>query len=263
MQTPQQSGYVYVIFHGLWTFEISDDKQYILAHTPREHDHRVAAGYLIPGSEPQSEAGLLDLPGGELQLVGVQPGTQKRFRNDLNAWIGKGQIERPHLRHCVIKLPLAEDIHSARRVNVTRPPHHPFAHVDGETMQPNIVSMVQVFEYAVTGRPDIQPPTGVPLDNSGDRLKLHVFAEPVAFHEPFHARNAYTRMAGIFGLEIVPITELFTPPDSSNVPGLTDEDTIGFTDLLLKAADRGESGSNCDALIIDRTKYGTGPENAG
>ena len=230
-----------------------------MAHTPHDEEHRIAAGHLTleAGRAAQQDSfAVVDLPPGELELVGIQPRDKKHFDKALNAWIGKGKLD-PKQRYCVIRLPLALNVYSARRVEVKRPPQHPFADVDGEHMQPDTVSMVQVFEYLISGRPDIQPPGGVPSDTSGERLKLHVFAEPMHPPKPFHGRNAYTRMAQMFGLRIVPITPLWRTPHNSNVPGLTHKDTEGLSDTIA----RGESGSNCDALIIDRTTLGSESEN--
>jgi hypothetical protein len=258
---------VYVVFHGLWVFEVPETGDKIFAHTPYDEDHRVAAGFLdIQEHRDDSQTVHCEVQGaniktilpGESKLIGVKRGSYSdRFDRAKNAFIDRGELTHRHLRYCTIELPQTEHIYSVRRIPRPDPKdlEHPFADRDGEKMYIEEVSMVQVFQYEIDGTPDIYPPGDVPVRPAGHETpaQLHVFAEPEITHRAFHGRIAYTRMAEMMGLKIVPIAELSTPPTDPGVPGMTKCDTIGLSDRINHSIFLGESGSNCDALVIDKS----------
>jgi hypothetical protein len=257
--SPAYSGQttLYVIFHGLWAFETRVDK--ILARTCIEEEHEIVAG---PGMQAL-------LPGHcRLINTGQQPRTTNQFHDDVNVIVTNKKFALPSKQFCVIELPLPRHIESLRSTQPDNPPEIPFGGVDGEKLRPEEVSMVQILFYTVPDPSKVQlvPPGITPVyDQPTDTAKLHIFAEtPCRMTDIpglLHVRDAYTKLALLFNLDIVPLAAAFTPPFDPNLPGLSFQDLMNLDEMMMglqnlddtKEKLMADSGSNCDPLIIDNT----------
>lgn len=247
---------LYVLFHGLWGFEMRTDK--ILAHTPIEEEHDFVAGY-IDFTDPDSPIEhTKPLTAGHARLLGVTPGKKNDFDPYNNVVVRNFGLIRPEKRFCVVELDLPDDIKSVRNVTVQPKPRHPFGGIVGEDLHPKKVSMVQVFIYSVgdIGDVSLQPCNVHPhQDPYTGTAKIHIFAQPRGMVGTMHARDAYCKLTDLFKLDIVPLAPLFTKPDNPCLPGLSEDDTKNLAEKLMKPSPfLSESGSNCDALVIDNVE---------
>jgi hypothetical protein len=237
-----------VVFHGLWAFETK--RHGILAHTTKT-PHHVFQGGNLGGP-------MYDLQSGVNYKLVVRPdkGDDKDFEEDENVVLRNKPLADSRERFCTVWLPPATFIQSERKVPVVK---KSFAGCDGSKLEPRQVSMVQVFVYQHleharirrlrAWKPDIQP------DDTAD---LHFRAEPQTRDVPcLHSIQSYVQLAEMFGLEIVPVRELFIKAKAPDPPikGLDQADM----ELLVEPNDSpgigdqrpmGLSGSNCDSLVI-------------
>jgi hypothetical protein len=119
------------------------------------------------------------------------------------------------------------------------------------------VSMVQVFVYTFQDINDIELcPMSIPLKPGAPTtpVKLHIYAQPAmgGHMDPLDARDAYTKLAKTFGLDVVPIAPFFTPAEDPGICGLNEDDMQNLGEM--STASLGDSGSNCDALVVDNHK---------
>jgi hypothetical protein len=256
---PESKTTLYVIFHGLWVFETTKD--WIYAHTPIDEEHEIRAGHIVTAQSAKKVKGDLLVPG-LYRLLGVDNGQVNEFDTNDNPVVQNTKLEQPHRRFCEIRLPPAVKIRSLRLVDTSGPTKakHPFAGIVGENLKPPRVAMVQVFEYLTADWKQVQleplkRETTMPLFNqSTNTATLHVHASPSGgLHNPYHARNAYSKMAEMFKLDIVAITGLYAHAHDEGIPGLTVDDMLSLMELREGAHQpaAGASGSNCDALVID------------
>jgi hypothetical protein len=182
------------------------------------------------------------------------------FDAGLNALVRNAPFVQPSRQFCVVELPLPKEIRSLRNIKVPAPPPHPYAGKDGENMKPTKVSMVQLFIYDVEDLQGVEltPPGVHPHKHETTPTgKIHVCAQPRGPVGPYHARDAYTKLALLFGLDIIPIVPLTGMTGGSGLPvGLDDGDLLALEDPIVRThpyTTKGESGSNCDALVIDNT----------
>src|SRR6185295_1845712 len=124
-----------VVFHGLWAWEVQPDR--ILAHTPIEPEHEIAVGDFSEQTP---------IPAGtHCVLIGVDAGHANAFVPQQNVVVSNRPFTDVSKRHCVIELPLPQDIRSLRRVHVST--KQPFSGRDGARLHPAEVTMVQVLIY--------------------------------------------------------------------------------------------------------------------
>lgn len=252
---------LYVLFHGLWGFEATPDK--ILAHTPIEEDHDFLAGYYLFEEGQVVDQTEQLIPGVcRLSGTGTQAQTTNIFEPELNVILKDVPFEGAAKRFCVVELPLPRKILSLRNVHVPKTPRHPFAGLNGEDLHPKQVSMVQVFVYEVENMQDVvlTPPGVRPKeDPSTNTAKIHVYAQPketmMGTMAELHGRDAYTKLAYLFGLRIIPAAPLFEAASDPKTPGLDSADMLNLSEQMKMNMGilHGESGSNCDALVIDNT----------
>ena len=254
---------VYVLFHGLWAFESKKDR--ILAHTPFEEEHTVRAGYFErPGGVLADRT--LPLYSGRAHVTGVTYGDKTRFDPAQNVIVVNApfQSKIADKRFGVVDVGKPIDILSLRRVKVQPPPRVPFAGTKGEDLHPEEVSMVQVFVYSTAGpdRVGISSSRARPHIDTHKRVaKIHVYAEPPGMPPPLHARDAYTQMAEMFDVEIVPIAPLFVPYKDPGVYGLDADDMRMLNEQTQgPMMGMGSKASNCDALVIDNADW-TDPDS--
>lgn len=255
----------FVIFHGLWIFEVHD--RGIRAHTNFEPEHIVCAGHFQKIGSTFADR-TVRLPSGDLRITGVKPGSDLDFDPDLNVVLE----ERPFMekfanrRFAMVHLPPPLCIHSLRNIDVPQSPMHPFAGVQGECLHPDLVSMVQAFEYHSATPPKIrlEPTKATPLID-GKNVKLHIYAEPPTTPDKYHARDAYTSLAEMFNLDIIPVAPMFAPAADPQVHGLKLEDMNMLMENLMPmpSIGVGSKGSNCDALVVDnRTRKSAAADHA-
>jgi hypothetical protein len=249
---------LYVIFHGLWIFETRADK--ILAHTCIEEDHDIVAGY-VDYNQPSAPT-LKELVPGTLKLIhtGHQPRTTNQFHDDLNIVLKNIRFALPSKRFCVIEMPLPRQIQSARSTPPDNPPTIPYGGIDGEKLRPIKVSLAQILLYTVLDPSKVQlVPLGITpkYDASTDTAKLHIFAQPSSpmadMMGRFHVRDAYSKLAMLFGLDIVPLAPAFIRPSDPGLKGLTINDMLNRGEMPPMSPEEGDSGSNCDPLVIDNS----------
>jgi hypothetical protein len=249
---------LYVIFHGLWAFETQPDK--ILAHTCIEVEHDIVAGFI--DFSKLMPASTVDLIPGECKLLGIdpQPQTTNIFDSNLNVIIQNKSLRLASKRFCVIELPLPKRIESRRSPAPDDPPTIPYGGIDGEKLKPIKVSLVQVFLYDVADPASVRlspPDVGPKVDPATNTAKLHIFAEPsnpmFNLEGRLHVRDAYSKLALLFGLDIVPLAPAFEAASDPGLPGLIINDMLNLGEALSMSIEAGTSGSNCDALVIDNT----------
>lgn len=246
---------VYVIFHGLWGFELPDDKV-IKARTPIEEMHDFQAGYfsyygddLIPHLKPI-------VPGYE-ELLGVTSTYQGTFDKNTNPIVYNHKFKRKSKCFATVTVPVPNKIMPLRNVQIPPTPMHPFAGDPGECLKPTSVPMVQLFIYTT------YDPEGVHLAHCKAKAdvsqetktaRLHLYAGPTGMVDSFHARDAYSKLSGLFAnLDVIPVTPLFVKAIDENIRGLNELDmrTLAEMEMNTDSIMLGESGSNCDALVID------------
>jgi hypothetical protein len=228
-----------VVFHGLWAFETM--RGGILAHTVKDHQHVITAG--------DHDVRMYDLEPGRNYKLDVKPQTGHDVDFDLkqNIVVSDKPLRDSRKRFCTVWLPPANLIQSERRVLVSE---KAFAGADGSQLDPCAVSMVQVFIYEeITCARLKRHRWEYKVDEKTKSADLHIHAEPAEKVDCFHPVRAYKRLAEMFGLEIIPIRELFVEA-SKPQPPITGLDVEDMKSLHEGVAMLGGSGSNCDSLVI-------------
>jgi hypothetical protein len=194
-----------------------------------------------------------------------------------NLLVSNKPIANVTKRHCVVELPLARDIRSVRRVHVST--KQPFSGRDGQNLHPDEVTMVQVFIYDVDHLDSVTLAPLMPalrINPGNQSANLHFFAQPPGghHHSVDDVKQAYRKMAEMFGLDITPEEPLFVnATEDPDIAGLTTAD-LEFLDegaapdpaphphgrtgppVFLLPHLLGASGVNCDGLVVDNTGGG-------
>lgn len=253
-----------VLFHGLWAYEVQDSSQGpgIVVRTTPQDDHRVAAGGWDPEADLREQA--------SYRLEGIRPGKRDEFESQVNVIFANRRLTAGSDRvRNTIHLPLPRRISSLRPISF-HPDKPPYTGKDAHLVATRQISIVQVFTYDAdlakvqlveTGKPAGAPHI-VPLAaaaRQGSVANFYLFAQPAGRAHPGHFEEAFAKLAGLYGLDLVPANSIAPGPRTpEQLQGVGWRDLVGlnerasFRGELLPAA--GSSGSNCDPFVVDNRR---------
>lgn len=254
-----------VLFHGLWAYEVHNSPQGpgLIVRTTPQDDHRVAAGGWDPEADLRDRA--------VYTLTGIEPGTRSDFESQTNVIFTNRPLEAgPADVRCTIRLPLPRKISSLRPITF-HPDKPPYTGADAHLVRTRKVSIVQVFTYSANlskvqltelGRPGGSAHM-VPLpaeSREAGVANFYFFAQPVGSAHSGHFEEAFAKLAGLYGLDLVPANSIAPGPRTPALDGVGWRDLVGlnerasFRGEFLPAA--GSSGSNCDPFVVDNRHLG-------
>jgi hypothetical protein len=238
-----------VVFHGLWAYEIRDNGIY--AHTSKQQDHVVRAGKWVPEFDLKENM--------RYELKGIKKDSKPiRFDDTTNAIFKGKKLSDPAGIYCTVMLPPPLENFSLRPISFATTP---YLGRSAGLINSKKIAIVQVFTYEVDGAVELTESDGnatqrnLSFDLPQPITNLYFYAQPPGVVQPGHFEEAFGKLAGLFGLDLIPVVSMPPGPLNPGVSGLNWLDLVGLNeraerDSILAPAG-GLSGSSCDPFVVD------------